>query len=119
MTYIISPFMIYAIALADEMKDVLDGIMLAAAICAGISWIACFVCWCDDSIGRYQKPLRVAKASTIVLVIVRMIAVFIPSSETLLMMWAGQYATFENAELAIDSVKSAVDYVVNAISAIK
>ena len=43
------------------------------------------------------------------------IHVFIPSRETLIEMQIARFTTVENAEWALDAVKSATDYIVSAI----
>lgn len=45
--------------------------------------------------------------------------IFIPSKDTLITMIVAKYATYENAGLTVDALKSAVDYVVQAIQSLK
>ena len=46
-------------------------------------------------------------------------AVFIPTEETMLKILIAKYATHENLSITVDGIKSAVDYIINAIKEIK
>jgi len=58
---------------------------------------------------------RVAIVLFAVAVILFIIYVFIPPRETLIEMQIARFTTVENAEWALDAVKSATDYIVSAI----
>jgi len=45
--------------------------------------------------------------------------IFIPSRNTMLEMQIARYATYENAEWTVETIKSAVDYIVQAIGSLK
>lgn len=61
------------------------------------------------------KVQRVAIVLFVVAVILFIIYVFIPPRETLIEMQIARFTTVENAEWALDAVKSATDYIVSAI----
>ena len=46
-------------------------------------------------------------------------AVFIPSKQTLLSMTVAKFFTYENAQLTVDAIKEAVDYIVQTIAQLK
>lgn len=58
---------------------------------------------------------RVATVLAVLTVILFAISAFIPSRETLIEMQIARFTTVENAEWALDAVKSATDYIVSAI----
>lgn len=127
MNYIINPSWFYWISIADGIRTVL-------IVFSVISACACFALAIghiihkevgagfgeDDSDNimakKLIKPIKVTLALTVVTAI---IAVFIPSRNTLIEMQIARYATYENAELTLDAIKSAVDYIVNAIQGMK
>ena len=47
------------------------------------------------------------------------IAIFLPSKETLISMMIAKYATKENLGMTVEGIKSAVDYIMDAIKEIK
>lgn len=61
------------------------------------------------------KAQRVATVLAVLAVIMSAIYAFIPSRETLIGMQIARFTTVENAEWALDAVKSATDYIVSAI----
>ena len=61
------------------------------------------------------KAQRVATVLAILAVIMSAIYTFIPSGETLIEMQIARFTTVENAEWALDAIKSATDYIVSAI----
>ena len=64
----------------------------------------------------FTKALKIAIA---VLVISGLILIFVPSKETIIGMMIAKQATYENATWTVDALKSAVDYVIQAIQSLK
>lgn len=124
MNYIINPTWFYWINVADGLHTILwaTAVMLGVAeiimtVIAGLSYSLGKDCGSDD------RDLKTAKAMIkpiiicgIILVIVLVGVVFIPSKNTLIEMQVARYATYENAEWTVETVKSAVDYIVDAIA---
>ena len=54
-----------------------------------------------------------------ILIVMSLFAILVPSKTAMLEMTVARFATYENAEWTIDSIKSVVDYIVNAISTLK
>ena len=64
----------------------------------------------------FTKALKVSIGVCIVAVL---FLVFVPSKETLIEMMIAKQATYENATWTVDALKSAVDYIVQAIQSLK
>lgn len=64
----------------------------------------------------FTKALKVAIGA---LVISGLVSMFVPSKETLIEMMIAKQATYENATWTLDALKSAVDYVIQAIQSLK
>ena len=108
MTYIIDPMWFYWVSVVDVVKvcsGFIAGIALFILITAGS---------CSDMLSKHTtRWLFVA------LVVGGALAVFVPSEVTLTKMLLAKFATYENAEIALDGIQSAADYIVNAIKEIR
>lgn len=67
-----------------------------------------------SSLGR-----KLVKCIVSALVISLLMILIIPSKETMVEMMVAKYATYENASSAVDAVKNAADYIVDAVLKIK
>ena len=47
------------------------------------------------------------------------LTIFVPSKSTMIEMMIAKYATYENADWTVESLKSVVDYIVEAFKAVK
>ena len=128
MNYIINPSWFYWLGVVNSMR----GFMLAAFIVAiivigvalilipwNVSMIREFPDLSDDerkNVRFFTKALKVAIG---VCVASGLFLVFVPSKETLIEMMIAKQATYENATWTVDALKSAVDYVVQAIQSLK
>ena len=128
MNYIINPSWFYWLGVVNSMR----GFMLAAFIVAiivigvalilitwNVSMIREFPSLSDDerkNVRFFTKALKVAIG---VCVASGLFLVFVPSKETLIEMMIAKQATYENATWTVDALKSAVDYVVQAIQSMK
>lgn len=124
MNYIINPMWFYWINVADGLNM---AFCVAAAILGGAEIIMAVYAILSYSLGKDYGPndrdLKTAKAMIkpiiicgIVLVVVLIAAIFIPSKNTLIEMQVAKYLTYENAEWTVETVKSAVNYIVDAIA---
>ena len=124
MNYIINPMWFYWINVADGVNT---AFCVAAAILGGAEIIMAVYAILSYSLGKDYGPndrdLKTAKAMIkpiiicgIVLMVVLIAAIFIPSKNTLIEMQVAKYLTYENAEWTVETVKSAVDYIVDAIA---
>lgn len=126
MTYIINPIWFYWLSVVDRACQLVRtaaillfvfsvGFLIVVALCRHIV----FDCdECSKGCSEYKaggKVQRVAIVLFVVAVILFIIYVFIPPRETLIEMQIARFTTVENAEWALDAVKSATDYIVSAI----
>lgn len=113
MNYIINPSWFYwanvltALNIVCYVLAIISGIILAIVI-IGSTIDLCF----DD----FKK---MAVICAIVFTISVLGAIFIPTEETMLKIMIAKYATKENLNITVDGIKSAVDYIVNAMKEIK
>lgn len=126
MTYIINPMWFYWLSVADGARGFVHAlavISLALSVALfiaamGFKYAAVYRNMVDEECFEYvtgAKLQRIAKVVAVVTAILFIIHVFIPSRETLIEMQIARFTTVENAEWALDAVKSATDYIVSAI----
>lgn len=109
---IISPGWIYLTSLLPNVQGAFFVIGAIIAICSSITFFITFM----------EGENDVAKACLKILIfsaILILIAMFIPSQETLILMKAVEFVTPDNIDAAQTSFKDAVDYIVMALAAIK
>ena len=113
--YIINPMWFYWVSVVDAIKAIM--FIIAAILLIGIG-IVHLLSIIDADFGEDKNKKTILKVA-IVGVACLVIAIFIPSKEILIEMQIAKYATWENAEWTVDTIKDAVDYIVNAIGSIK
>ena len=128
MNYIINPSWFYWLGVVESMRYFMIAafiISIAAIIVAivivpvDIRMIREFPDMSDDERKSVQFFTKVLKAAIWVLVISGLILLFVPSKETIIGMMIAKQATYENATWTLDALKSAVDYVIQAIQSLK
>lgn len=128
MNYIINPSWFYWLGVVESMRYFMIAafiISIAAIIVAiiivpvDISMIRDFPDMSDDERKSIQFFTKVLKAAIWALVISGLILLFAPSKETLIEMMIAKQATYENATWTLDALKSAVDYVIQAMQSLK
>ena len=126
MTYIINPMWFYWLSVVDRACQLVRtaaillfllsaALFIAAAFC---KYAAVYRNTVDEECFEYvtgAKMQRIATVVAAVTAILFIIYVFIPPRETLIEMQIARFATVENAEWALDAIKSATDYIVSAI----
>ena len=127
--YIINPSWFYWISVVNGLRAVL--IVCAVITLVYAAYIAieysidgdpeehtlpAFKAAAQQSKDRYNKNFKKCSALFIGLLL---IVVFIPSKDTLIEMQVAKFATYENAEWSVETVKSAVEYIIEAIKAVK
>ena len=118
MTYIINPAWVYWISVADTLR-IIAIIIMALAACGTIVGLVQMLAnrqWEDED---YETGKAIFKVSLSILIVSVLAAAFIPSKETLIGIQVAKLATYENAELTVDALKSAVDYIVESIKSLK
>jgi len=127
MNYIINPSWFYWMSVADGMKTLLLVFAAVLFITETVLIVLHFVCKSngvgygeDDSDNIMAKALvKPIKLVGFFTLIVLFSCLFLPSRNTLIEMQIARYATYENAEWTVETIKSAVDYIVNAIQSLK
>lgn len=135
MNYIINPNWFYWLQVIDGLNaafEIIAGVAIFAfAVLAIISLVNYFAGtdyrYLVDELGRptdseWRSFLSLRKVTIIFAVIAivsLIISIFIPPKETLISMMIAKYATKENLDMTVDGIKSAVDYIVNAMKEIK
>lgn len=128
MNYIINPSWFYWLDVVESMRHFMIAAFITsiAAIIVAIiivpvdmRMIREFPDMSDDerkTVQFFTKALKIAIAA---LVISGLILMFVPSKETLIEIMIAKQATYENATWTVDTLKSAVDYVIQAIQSLK
>ena len=128
MNYIINPSWFYWLGVIESMRHFMIAafiISIAAIIVAivivpvDMRMIREFPDMSDDERKTVQFFTKALKIAIVVLVISGLILMFVPSKETLIEMMIAKQATYENATWTLDTLKSAVDYIIQAIQSLK
>lgn len=128
MNYIINPSWFYWLGVVESMLyfmvaafivSIVVVVVSAIIIPMNISMIREFPDMSDDERKTVQFFTKALKIAIGVLVISGLVLVFVPSKETLIEMMIAKQATYENATWTLDALKSAVDYVIQAIQSLK
>ena len=128
MNYIINPSWFYWLGVVNSMR----GFMLAAFIVSivvigsaliiipvNVKLIQDYPSISDDERKVVRFFTKALKVAIVVGSVTGLVLVFVPSKETLIEMMIATQATYENATWTVDALKSAVDYVVQAIQSLK
>lgn len=128
MNYIINPSWFYWLGVVESMRGFMLAVFIVSIVGIGaaliiipvdVKLIQDYPDVCDfekKTVQFFTKALKVAIGVCIVTVL---FLVFVPSKETLIEMMIAKQATYENATWTVDALKSAVDYVVQAIQSLK
>ena len=119
MNYIIDPMWFYWVNVVDWLK----GVALVNAIIATVTGFIRFVIVLSDkdwdSESEHKQKMKIVRALAVIAVIAVIVSAFIPSKQTLIEMQVAKFATYENAEWTVETIKQAVDYIVEAIGSMK
>lgn len=128
MNYIINPSWFYWLGVVNSMRGFMLTAFIVAIIVIGVSLIIIpvevkmiqdFPTMCADERKAVRFFTKALKVSIGVCVVGGLFLIFVPSKETLIEMMVAKQATYENATWTVDALKSAVDYVVQAIQSLK
>lgn len=117
MDYIINPMWIYWINVLDGLKllsIVLTGIAIGCTILVGITWVS--MSMSDEEEKSVLKWLKIFFFCALSFVI---IAIFLPSKETMIEMLVARFATHSNIALGVEQVKEIVDYIITTLNTVK
>lgn len=119
MNYIINPSVFYWINVLNSLVSVSVLLLVigsAGIIILGIIWFVNRDYMDDEETTAIKKVFRLA----VPMFVVGLIGiVFIPDKQTMMEILIAKTATVENAEWTIDSLKSVVDYIVQAAQSLK
>ena len=128
MNYIINPSWFYWLGVVNSMRGFMLVAFIVAIIIVGVSLIIIpvnvkliqdYPSISDDERKVVRFFTRALKIAIGVGIVAGLSLVFVPSKETLIEMMIAKQATYENATWTVDALKSAVDYVVQAIQSLK
>ena len=120
MNYIINPMWFYWVNVVDTLVVILIVLFILAVVAcviSGVFTLTTLEYGADDEDHKTAK--RIFKKCIVVAVIAATAVILIPTKSTLIEMQIARYATHENAEITIDAIKSAVDYIVDAMKSVK
>ena len=119
--YIIDPSWFYWIGIVHAAKIVfiaLAVIVGAILLYNGVNMLENHELYGKDD-SDFKKYKRYTIISGAAFIVALLGVIFIPSKNTLIMMQIAKYATYENAEWTVETIRSAVDYIVKAVNSIK
>nr|DAR34223.1 MAG TPA: hypothetical protein [Caudoviricetes sp.] len=128
MNYIINPSWFYWLGVVHSMRGFMLTAFIVSIIIIGVALIIIpvnvklirdYPSISDDERKVVRFFTKAMKVSIGVCVVGGLFLVFVPSKETLIEMMIAKQATYENATWTVDALKSAVDYVVQAIQSLK
>lgn len=128
MNYIINPSWFYWLGVVNSMRGFMLAAFIVAIVIIGVALIV--IPWntyiirefpnvSDDERKTLQFFTKALKLAIGVCIVAVLFLVFVPSKDTLIEMMIAKQATYENATWTVDALKSAVDYVVQAIQSLK
>jgi len=119
MTYIINPSVFYWIKVLDGLASISISFLIIGGVgifAFGIMGPVDFACMDDEE----AKVIKTLFRITIPMFVVGLLGVvFIPDKQTMIEILVAKTVTVENAEWTVDSLKSVVDYIVQAAQNLK
>lgn len=122
MNYIINPAWFYWMSVASGIKTVVLVVAILMLFpCVGFFINACIEAECGDGFegDDAKRSLKVSGKWLAISIVLFVVFAFVPSKNTLIEMQIAKLATVENANWTLETIKSAVDYIVEAIKSMK
>ncbi|MEA4919367.1 MAG: hypothetical protein VB078_00365 [Clostridiaceae bacterium] len=117
MNYIVNPMRFYWVQILNDAKETFLVLAVSATIAVLLGMMMYAI---NMSVGETNIAIkRWAKPAIIMLIISWSLYILLPSKETLILMMIAKHATYENAQWTVETIKSAVDYIVQAVQSIK
>ena len=121
MNYIINPAVFYFLHMVNGLRLAV-GVALCLSITVSIVW---FIMWVttvdcsgmDDEDAKMK--FKMIKKSLVFVAVFTIALIVIPSKNTLIEIQIAKYATYDNANWTLETIKSAADYIVEAIKSLK
>lgn len=108
--YIIEPMWFYWVDVLAGLKEVFIIVACVAGVCGGMG----ILFYCADNYMDEEEKSKVIKWVKIWAVIIStliLLAILIPSKETMIQMQLAKFGTYENVEKAIEAIQDATDYI--------
>lgn len=112
MNYIINPSWFYWISVADGAK-------LFVLLCAILLTIIGTIITIGGAVDEEDEIKKNGIILILVSIVTWIVFIFIPGKQTLIEMMIARTATVDNANWTVETIKSAVDYIVEAIKSMK
>ena len=128
MNYIINPSWFYWLGVVESMRGFMLAVFIVSIVGIGaaliiipvdVKLIQDYPDVCDFEKKTVQFFTKALKFAIGVCIVTVLFLVFVPSKETLIEMMIAKQATYENAAWTVDALKSAVDYIIQAIQSLK
>ena len=117
MNYIINPSWFYVIDVVSEI-DIVSAIFTVLIGLISVILTAIYIANLDyDDDAKRIKPYLMLL--WILFAVCVFVCIFTPSRDTLIEMMIAKQATYDNAQWTIETIKSAVDYIVDAMKQLK
>lgn len=116
----------YWISVVNTIRGIVTTFSVLFGLASIVAIVATFVTFFETVGDDDKEVIETKKAvkkflvvSLTIFICSLLLTVFVPSKDTMIEMQVAKYATYENAEWTVDTIKSAVDYVVEAIKSLK
>jgi formate hydrogenlyase subunit 3/multisubunit Na+/H+ antiporter MnhD subunit len=119
MNYIIDPMWVYWVNVVDWLKGAVLAIAIITTVVAFLRFVTAMADKDWDSESENKQKMKCARVLAVIAVIAFICSAFIPSKQTLIEMQVAKFATYENAEWTVETIKQAVDYIAEAIGSLK
>lgn len=115
MEYYISPSWIYWINVVGSLRTLFISLMVISGGCVIIALPMAVV----EEVMEVSTFKKLEITACIIFMLSLFCMVFVPSKEVLIEMEVAKLATKQNVELTVESLKSIVDYIIDAIAKLK
>lgn len=120
MDYIINPMWFYWINVVSTIKVILILLEIGTIIALSFGVVGYCLTYKDNlSDGEFEASKKLIRISLPMAIVTAILLIFIPGKQTMIEMQIARYATTENAEWTVETIKSAVDYIVESMQKLK
>lgn len=120
MDYIINPMWFYWINVVSTIKVILLFLEIGTIIALSFGVVEYFLTNKDSSFtGEFEASVKLIRISLPIAIVTAILLIFVPGKQTMIEMQIAGYATTENAEWTVETIKTAVDYIVESMQKLK
>jgi len=102
---IVSPWFIYSLGIVQGIKDMAIAFSVLAGLTLFALSIASIFLWIDEEEDDVKKILKIMKISGTILLICLLLAIFVPSKDTLIAMYVADKLTYNTTEKILETGK--------------